>query len=605
MSYKRKIERKYFCFGIILSVFLISSTIIYSISNPTSIKDHNSYDKSTDPNIFNNSLVGTSMIILINNTQIYPGEVYNVDIGELLNITVFFSDNNSNPLMGAIINLTRGGITYNLTEDVLKNQYFIILNTSNPGLEVMVVSAWLAGYESQFFAFLLETAEISTSIYIFLNKVNVTSDPTIELPIGDLLNITVKYLDISNQHVEGATIEFIGGGFSDVLNENSSFDQYSYILNTTQFNIGVNFFTLTASKINYQTQSLNFFVNLIEKFTSIHLFINGVNATGYPLLEFPIGELLNITVKYLDINNQHIQGATIELISEGFSDFLIENSSFNQYSYILNSTLLQLGANIIFVIASKINYQSQNAYSQIFVRRIRINISGNSLIEVLAGETIHIEIELNNEDFGGPIVDATVTYLWVYGQGILTDLNSDGIYEVNLTTIMVGVYNLEIIAYKGANYEVESFQLTIIITNPIELFILSSSADIPDLDGTFYLVWITSEYADNYSIYVYSSKITQINSSVILYDAHVYDSPYLISGLSNGIYYYVVIAFNEYGNVSSNCIQVIVSRNFTKFTIPGYNLFTLIVIISVFSVIIIKKKLGHKNKPSKTTLVDS
>ncbi|MFX1489701.1 MAG: hypothetical protein ACFFBI_11165, partial [Promethearchaeota archaeon] len=219
----------------------------------------------------------------------------------------------------------------------------------------------------------------------------------------------------------------------------------------------------------------------------------------------------------------------------------------------------------------------------------------------LAGETIHIAVELTDEDFGGPIIDATVTYIWVYGQGLLTDLNSDGIYEVNLTAIMVGNYNLEIIAFKGVNYEFESFQITIIITNPIELFILSSSADIPDLDGTFYLVWITSEYADNYSIYVYSSKITQINSSVTLYDAHVYDSPYLISGLSDGIYYYVVVAFNEYGSVSSNCIQVIVSRDFTKFNIPGYDLFTLIVIISVFSVIIIEKLLRHKKKRSKTT----
>ncbi|MFX1477249.1 MAG: hypothetical protein ACFFCI_03870 [Promethearchaeota archaeon] len=601
MSYKRKIERKCFCFGIILSVFLISSTIIHSISNPTSIKDHNSYDKSTDPIILNNSLINTSMIMLINNFQIYPGEVYSVDIGELLNITVFFRDNNSNPLMGAIINLTRGGITYNLTEDTLKNQYHIILNTSNSGLELIYVSAWLAGYESQFFAFLLETAEISTSIYIFLNKVNVTNDPTIELPIGDLLNITVKYLDINNQYIQGATIELINGGFSDFLIENSSFSQYSFILNTTQLDIGLNLFTLHASKINYQSQFPIFVVSIIEKFTNIHLFLNGLNATIHPILELPIGELLNITVKYLDINGQHVQGATIELISEGFSDFLIENSSFSQYSHILNTTQLQLGANFIIVIASKINYQSQNAYSIIEIRKIRTNISGNSLIEVFAGETIHIEVELTDEDFGGPIIDATVTYLWVFGQGVLTDLNSDGIYEVNLTTKMVGNYNLEIIAYKGANYEFESFQITIIITNPIELFILSSSADIPDLDGTFYLVWRLSDYADNYSIYVYNNKITRINSSVILYDVHVYDSPYLISGLSNGIYYYVVIAFNEYGNVSSNCIQVIVSRNFTKFIIPGYNLFTLIVIISVFSVIIIENLLRHKKKLSKTT----
>jgi len=481
----------------LLSVFLISSAVINSISSSTITKAYLKDDKPTGPNIFNNSLVNTSMVILINNSQIYPGEVYSVDIGEYLNVTVFFRDNNSNPLSKAIINLTRGGITYNLTEDVTKNQYIIILTTSNPGLEALVVTAWLTGYESQFFSFNLETVEISTSIHIFLNKVNVTNDPTIELPIGDLLNVTVKYLDI---------------------------------------------------------------------------------------------------------NNQHIQGATIELTYDIFTDFLIENSSFSQYSYILNTTQLPIGVNYILVIASKTNYQTQVEDFIINVRRIRINISGNSLIEVFAGETIHIEVEVADGDFGGPIIGANVWYLWEYGQGVLTDLNSDGIYEVNLTTIALGNYKLEIIAEKGVIYVPEEYQITIIITNPIELFILASSADIPDLDGTFYLAWITSEYADNYSIYVYKSKITQINSSVILLDAQVYDSPYLISGSPDGIYYYVVVAFNEYGNVSSNCIQVIVSRSIDVRLISGYSLFTLISIISLSCVFLIKKQLRSKNRTLKIKL---
>ena len=145
-------------------------------------------------------------------------------------------------------------------------------------------------------------------------------------------------------------------------------------------------------------------------------------------------------------------------------------------------------------------------------------------------------------------------------------------------------------AYNGENYDFQSFFITIIITNPLQVFILSSDADNPDSDGTFYLFWISSEHAENYSIYVYNSNITQINSSVILLGVQIDNSPYLISELSDGIYYYVVVAFNEYGNTISNCIQVIVSGSVDEVTIPGYNLFTLIGIISVFSVIIIFRK---------------
>ena len=320
--------------------------------------------------------------------------------------------------------------------------------------------------------------------------------------------------------------------------------------------------------------------------------------TNDPRIEFPIGEVLNITVKYLDIKNQHVPGATIQLIGD-FSGVLSENSSFNQYSYILNSTQLDIGVSLTTLIASKINFQLQIDNLRIDVHRIKTNISGNSIIEILAGEIIHIEVELTDLDFGGPILDATVMYTWQFGQGNLTDIDSDGIYEINLTSYSVETYILEITADKGVNYDFQSFQITIIISNPFSVFILSSSADIPDSDGNFYLLWISSGHANNYSIYVSNSNITQINSSVILLGVHTNNSPYLISGLSDGTYYFVVVAINEYGNFSSNCIQVIVSLKVEEALIPGYNLFILICIIPIFSVIVIQKQLRNKIREKK------
>jgi len=75
----------------------------------------------------------------------------------------------------------------------------------------------------------------------------------------------------------------------------------------------------------------------------------------------------------------------------------------------------------------------------------------------MVGETIHIKVELTDLDFGGPIIGATVVYTWHFGQGVLTDLNSDGIYEVNLTSTKVGIFSLMIIAYNGENYDFQSF----------------------------------------------------------------------------------------------------------------------------------------------------
>jgi hypothetical protein len=163
---------------------------------------------------------------------------------------------------------------------------------------------------------------------------------------------------------------------------------------------------------------------------------------------------------------------------------------------------------LFIILAQAPTYRISTENIFISLNRIKTNISGNSIIEILAGETIHIEVELTDLDFGGPIIGATVVYTWQFGQGELTDLNSDGIYEVDLTSTNVGTYSLVITAYKGENYEFESFEIIIIITNSFEL---------PELP---------------------------------------------------------------------------------EFIIPGYNLFSLIGIISVFSVIIIRKQLRHKNKRS-------
>ncbi len=95
-------------------------------------------------------------------------------------------------------------------------------------------------------------------------------------------------------------------------------------------------------------------------------------------------------------------------------------------------------------------------------------------------------------------------------------------------------------------------------------FTLTSDAGDPDSNGSFDLIWDDSEDADNYTVYQHDSYITDINESLTILAEGIISSPYGISNLGNGIYYYKVVAFNEFGNASSNCIQINVSRE-----IPG------------------------------------
>ncbi|KKM14500.1 hypothetical protein LCGC14_1705480 [marine sediment metagenome] len=81
---------------------------------------------------------------------------------------------------------------------------------------------------------------------------------------------------------------------------------------------------------------------------------------------------------------------------------------------------------------------------------------------------------------------------------------------------------------------------------PPNPFTLTSDADAPDTNGLFTLYWISSENADNYSVY---------RDGALLNSGLIY-TQYYMEITSNGNYNFKVIAFNEYGNTSSNEITV-------------------------------------------------
>jgi hypothetical protein len=90
-------------------------------------------------------------------------------------------------------------------------------------------------------------------------------------------------------------------------------------------------------------------------------------------------------------------------------------------------------------------------------------------------------------------------------------------------------------------------------------FNLSTNADSPDTDGSFSLNWTISANADSYTIYTYSSNITEVNSSLTIIADGLTNKSYVISDLNNGTYYYAVLAKNNDGQELSNSVKVDVS----------------------------------------------
>ena len=115
-------------------------------------------------------------------------------------------------------------IVVNLADDFELNQTFTI-SIDNVTLEITYTQ---------------NLDDIPTKLHLFLDKTNMTDDPDpgIEIPLGENLNITVKYMNLTSQHIPVANIQ-LEGKVNNTLPENDTYYQYTAIINTSKLGIGV------------------------------------------------------------------------------------------------------------------------------------------------------------------------------------------------------------------------------------------------------------------------------------------------------------------------------------------------------------------------------
>jgi len=147
-------------------------------------------------------------------------------------------------------------------------------------------------------------------------------------------------------------------------------------------------------------------------------------------------------------------------------------------------------------------------------------------------------------------------------------------------------------AENARNYIINTFGWTIIdggLATP-GTFNLGSDAGTPDNDGTFSLIWSPSDLAKNYSVYMYLRYITEINGSLTLLADGITTHSLTLSGYTDGIYYFIVVAHNEYGDMLSNCYRVEIETIYSA--LPEISItwgFSLIGLL-IFNIVITREK---------------
>jgi len=301
-------------------------------------------------------------------------------------------------------------------------------------------------------------ADYETKSQLFLETLNKTTDPFIQIPLGETVNITIKYLDNQTNHISGADVQ-LSGKDSGPLSENGQ--QYSRMIDTDDLGIGIWSLTVTAQKTNYETQVIPFFVDVVERETDLQMFVDSTNKTSDNTVNIIYNQVFNITIFYKDdLTNQHLSGANVTITS--FGD-LTENNE--QYSIILNSNALNLGFNVLTINAQSENYSSQmiQLYVEVFERATEFELhvnddqitTNNNSIQIEVNQILNLTVFYRDDITKTHLSSAVVTLLTV---GNFSEIGNQYNYTLNSTDLSLGFNVLSIFAQFG-NHESQGIQL--------------------------------------------------------------------------------------------------------------------------------------------------
>jgi len=323
----------------------------------------------------------------------------------------------------------------------------------------------------------IQITELGTQIKLYLNGDPAQPNQKITIDIFEQVNVTVKYEDsISSNPLSGANVYITGSGISKNLTENVALKQYTIMLNGTDLGKTIDSLSIFAQKVNYNLQIFPFIVEVTEGATHLQFIINNLDKTEDPVVVFPIGTILNMTVRYLDGSNNSIPGADVQLIGQGLTVNFNESIALHQYYTIINTTTeLGIKVNLLSIVAQKANYQTNSIDPRITIRRINGTIStltGNPSFTIETSDEFKIQVVLTDEDFGGTIKGASVTYISSipgHVQGTLTYNAATGAYESNAFKPPVGgPYTITISAYAGDDYDFASYNIYLSVVQPSE-----------------------------------------------------------------------------------------------------------------------------------------
>ncbi|MEE9573606.1 MAG: hypothetical protein V3W20_11200, partial [Candidatus Neomarinimicrobiota bacterium] len=403
-------------------------------------------------------------------------------------------------------------------------------------------------------------ADYGTESQLFLDNANKTDDPYIQVPLGNSVNITIKYLDNqTGNHISGASVQ-LSGKVSGQLNENVTLKQYSRIIDSTDLGIGIWSLTATAQKSNYETQIIPFFVDVVERPTDLQLYVNSTLKTNNNTVNIKYNEVMNVTIFYQDdLINQHLSGANVTITN--FGDLTEINE---QYNITINSNALNLGFNVLTINAQSENYTSQviQLYVEVYERATEFELyvnddqkSNNDIIQIEVNQILNLTVFYRDDITKTHLSGAVATLLTV---GNFSEIGTQYNYTLNSSELSLGFNVLSIITQLDS-YESQSIQIYVEVYDiASELLLLVDSTPTSAFESiqveVNQFVNLTLFYRDNVSKLHISGAIVSLGLENFTEIGTQYNFTLNTNDLGQGITIVTIEA--QYNNYQSQTIQV-------------------------------------------------
>ncbi len=446
---------------------------------------------------------------------------------QLINLTVSYIDSIATQFIsGATVDVNGSGISEPLNEVYNNYTYTIDTNELNFGANFLTIYARKEGYEPQSIVLTVQIVQIETELKLYLDGVDKTSSPAITTYTNQLINLTVSYReDISTTFISGATVDVNGSGISELLDE--VYNNYTYIIDTSELNFGANFLTIYARKEGYEPQSIILTVQIVQIETILDLYIDGVDKTSNPAINAYTNQLINLTVSYReDISATFISGATVDVNGSGISELLDE--VYNNYTYTIDTSELNFGANFLTIYARKNGYEPQSIILTVQVVQIEtvldlyidgVDKTSNPAITTYNNQFINLTVSYREDISTMFISGATVDVNGSSISELLDEVYNNYTLTIDTSELNFGANFLTIYARKNG-YEPQSIILTVQVVQietVLDLYIdgvdKTSNPAITTYNNQF--INLTVSYREDISTMFISGATVDVNGSSI------------------------------------------------------------------------------------------